>query len=113
MKKDNLLFVQHILECIEKIEEYTKKCTEEDFLNRPLIQDAVLRNLEIIGEATKNISQDFKEKHQDIPWRKMAGLRDILIHMYLGIDLEMTWNVILYEFPSLKEKLQKIKKEQK
>lgn len=76
--KDDKVFLQSILECIVKIETYTKSGKEE-FMSSDLIQDAVIRNLEIIGEATKRVSQGIKDKYQEIPWRQMAGLRDVLI----------------------------------
>ena len=70
-----------------------------------LIQDAVIRNLEIIGEATKRISLGFKEQHLEIPWRQMAGLRDVLIHDYMGVSLKIVWNVLQNELPQLKIKI--------
>ena len=74
-------------------------------MSSDLIQDAVIRNLEIVGEATKRVSQETKEQHQEIPWRQMAGLRDVLIHDYMGISLEIVWNVVQDELPQLKTKI--------
>ncbi len=68
-------------------------------------QDAIIRNLEIIGEATKRLSKPLKEQYPDIPWRSIAGLRDVLIHDYMGVDLESVWNVIENDLPPLKEQL--------
>ncbi len=65
----------------------------------------MIRNLEIIGEATKRISKEYREHHLDVPWREMAGLRDVLIHNYFGIDNEIVWNVVEKEMPTLKEKI--------
>ena len=107
--KDDKVYLYSILESIEKIEEYTVKGREE-FFNKPLIQDAVIRNLEIIGEATKNISQDLRNRLDDIPWRKMAGLRDVLIHDYMGVDINIVWNIIENELTGLKTKLQSLLK---
>ena len=73
-----------------------------------LIQDAVIRNLEIIGEATKNISQDLKIQNSSIPWKQMAGLRDVLIHDYMGISLKIVWNVVQNELPQLKTAIKEI-----
>ena len=74
--KNNKLYLRHILECIENIESYIPN-GEDDFFSLKLIQDAVIRNLEIVGEATKRISKDFREQHPYVPWREMAGLRDV------------------------------------
>ncbi len=102
--KDDKVFLQNILECIVKIETYTSSGKEE-FMSSELIQDAVIRNLEIVGEATKRVSQGLKEQHQQIPWRQMAGLRDVLIHDYMGISLKIVWNVVQNELPQLKIKI--------
>ena len=77
-------------------------------MSSDLIQDAVNRNLEIIGEATKKVSQATTEQHQEIPWRQMAGLRDVLIHDYMGIDLYIVWNVVQNELPQLKIKIMEL-----
>jgi len=79
---------------IEKIEEYTTDVNEEEFYKNTFVQDAVLRRLEIIGEAVKNIPDDFRAKYPDIPWRQIAGMRDVLIHAYFGVNLRRVWKVI-------------------
>lgn len=103
MKDDNV-YLRHILECIENIESYIPN-GKSDFFSSKLIQDAVIRNLEIVGEATKRISQDLREQHPQLPWREMAGLRDILIHNYFGVDNGIVWNVVEEEIPTLKEQI--------
>ncbi|ODA42101.1 DUF86 domain-containing protein [Desulfosporosinus sp. BG] len=105
--KDAKVFLQSIFESIEKIESYTFSGKDE-FMKSTLTQDAVIRNLEIIGEATKNIPQDVKEQNSEIPWKQMAGLRDVLIHDYMGISLKIVWNVVQNELPQLKTMIKKI-----
>lgn len=102
--KDDELYLIHINECIEKIERYTK-AGKQEFMNSSLIQDGVVRNLEIIGEATKKESSSLRDDYPEIPWRMIAGLRDVLIHDYMGIDLKRVWNVIEKELPVLKKNL--------
>lgn len=105
--KDDKVYLISIAECLDNIQEYTKN-GQNEFLNSKLIQDAVIRNLEIIGEASKNISKQLRALHSDIPWRQMAGLRDILIHDYLGVDLFIVWNVVENELPNLKLKIKSL-----
>ena len=109
MNKDIRVYIEDILECIEKIEKYTK-IDEDDFHENTQAQDAVLRRLEIIGEAVKNIPQDFKDKHPEIPWRKIAGMRDVIIHEYSGVNLERVWKVAKEDLVGLKEMIMNISK---
>jgi uncharacterized protein with HEPN domain len=105
VKKDPKVFLSHILESIQLIEEYSKSLTQAKFhKNRPL-QDAIIRRLEIIGEAVKNLPVSFKTKYPDVPWRQIAGMRDILIHEYFDVDLVLTWKVVKHELPRIKKKL--------
>jgi len=111
MKKDTKFFIEHILESIRLIEAYTKQVSKEDFFETVYIQDAVIRRLEIIGEAVKNILPEVRDKYQDVPWREIAGMRDVLIHEYFGVDLDLTWRVIKRDLPELKQKLARIMEE--
>jgi uncharacterized protein with HEPN domain len=90
-----------------RIEDYIKD-GRDTFMETPMIQDAVIRNFEIIGEATKNLSEDIKQDNSDIPWRQMAGLRDVLIHAYRRVQLTRVWNVIEQNLPQLKQRVQNL-----
>jgi len=109
MSKDYLVYIDHILESITKIEEYTSNLSKEEFFNNELIQDAVIRKLEIVGEATKRIPSNIYENYTDIPWLDMARMRDKLIHHYLEVDLDIVWKTIIEDIPNLKTHLEKIK----
>jgi len=108
VKKDNCLFLEHILESIINIEKFTKDKTKSDFLNSIQLQDAIIRRLEIIGEATKNLPKHFRDKYTDVRWDEMARMRDKLIHHYFRVDLNITWNVIKKDFPPLKKSIHSI-----
>ncbi len=108
MPREYKAYSNDILKAISKIEKYTANMTFDDFLRNELIQDAVIRNLEIIGEAAKNLPDDIKGSYPEIEWRKIAGLRDILIHAYFGVDLEIVWDIVQNKIPELKEILKEI-----
>jgi len=88
--KSNQVFVQHILDEISFLLEQASGLNYDDFLKNPVLKRAAARSLEIIGEAVKNISNDLKKRHQDIEWRKIAGMRDKIIHYYFGVN----WNIL-------------------
>lgn len=108
MNKDDRIYIEHIRESISRILEYTNDLNEPKFLENKLVQDAVIRQFEVIGEATKNISDQFREKHNFVPWKKMTGMRDKLIHDYIGVDLWQVWKTIENDIPILKEKLDEL-----
>jgi len=110
VKKDHV-FLEHILECIDRIEEYLAGIPEREFWSNTQVQDAVVRRLEVIGEAAKKISEPTRKKYPAIPWSKMAGMRDILIHEYFGVDYTIVWNTCKKSIPELKGQLKEVLKD--
>jgi uncharacterized protein with HEPN domain len=108
MKKDHRIYLLHILDAITAIETYTKNCDKVKFSKTRIIQDSVIRNLEIIGEAVKHVPLSIRKKDPTVEWKRIAGMRDILIHEYFGVDLDRVWQVIKVRLPELKEKLSAI-----
>ena len=106
MKNDHA-YLCHIRDSIAKIESYAV-VGKETFMTLSHWQDAVIRNLEIIGEATKRLSTPLKEQYPNVPWRSIAGLRDVLIHDYMGVDLESVWNVVEHDLPPFEEQIKVI-----
>jgi uncharacterized protein with HEPN domain len=100
--REEKLYLKDIANCIERIESYTSGGKEE-FLRQPIIQDAVVRNFEIIGEATKRLSWELKQAYPNVKWRQVSGFRDILIHDYLRVDLDEVWGIIERDLPILKK----------
>jgi uncharacterized protein with HEPN domain len=108
MKRNYTLFLKDIVSAIESIEKFVEGMSLDDLINDDKKSSAVVRKFEVIGEVTKHIPDRLREKHPDIQWKKMAGMRDRLIHAYLGVDYKLLWNAINIEIPELKIKLQKI-----
>lgn len=105
MIKSDKVYLDHIVYCINKIENFTLNMTKEDFLSNIVIQDATMRNFEVIGEATKKLSKGFREANKEVPWIEIAGMRDKLIHDYIDVDLEIIWMTIQQDIPELKKSL--------
>ncbi len=108
MIKSDLAYIEHILDCIRKINEFSKGLSLKEFRKNELVQDAVIRNIEIIGEASKKISSDTKQTYYKIPWKEIAGMRDKLIHDYLGVDVDVVWKTIKTDIPVLEKFISEI-----
>jgi uncharacterized protein with HEPN domain len=102
------VYLQDILESIKHIQKFLDGVSEDEFYENVEKQDAVLRRLEIIGEAVKHLPEEIRENHPDIPWRQIAGMRDIIIHEYFGVTLEMIWIVATVDILDLKTKMDEI-----
>ncbi len=108
MIKDPFVFISHIFESIKSIESFSKGLSKSEFFKDELRQNAIIRKLEIIGEATKNLKSEFRNKYLKVEWQKISGLRDKLIHDYFGINLERVWNIMEKDLPNLKIMIQEI-----
>lgn len=106
MKSDRL-YLSNIQDCIQRIESYTTE-GKTKFLKTSMIQDAVIRNFEIIGEATKRLSPGLKDAYPDVSWKQISGLGDILIHDYLNVNLHRVWGIVEQDLPSLKQTVTEI-----
>ena len=104
--KEDQIYLEYILECVNKIEAYSQG-GKQDFFNNSMIQDAILRRLQTLAESTQRLSKEIKASIPDVDWRSISGFRNILVHDYLGgIDLDVVWNVLENYLPSLKEQIQ-------
>lgn len=110
-KRDDKVYLHHILDAIARIEDYCQGLTKLDFEMDNLVQDGVIRQMEIIGEAAKNLSEDLRDKTTDIPWQDITGMRDKLIHGYFGVDLGTVWETVQRDLPPFKVQIKKLLKE--
>ena len=106
--KDDRLYLVHISECIERIDSYVSGLDKEGFMASSLVQDAVIRNLQTMAESTQRLSDRLKQAQNKIDWHKIVGFRNILVHDYLGVDIERIWNIIENELPPLKKAVQEM-----
>ncbi len=106
--KEEKVYIKHILDSIERLESYIQGANKEKFMKESIIQDAIIRKIEVIGEASKFISKETKEKNKDIPWKDIAGMRDKLIHAYFGVDLDAVWETVKKDIPVLKKEISKL-----
>jgi len=108
MKRDPKIFLQDILDCIEKIESYVANLDRAGFEADSKTRDAVVRNIEIIGEAIKNLPPKLRLDHNQVEWKEIAGMRDILAHAYWDIDVELIWGVVKNDIRNLSDEVEKI-----
>jgi len=113
MSKDDKAYLHHILDSILNIEDFTENIEENKFKSDELVQSAVIRQIEIIGEATKQLSNKTRDEYPNIPWKDMAGMRDKLIQGYFGVDIDAVWNTIQRDIPKLKDGIEKVLEEEK
>lgn len=106
--KDPEVFLKHILESIEWVEKDINNLTEDQFMENVPIQDAVVRRFEIIGEAVRNLSEEYKEEHSDIEWNKAMAMRNILTHGYFGVDLKIVWDTANKTLPEFKKQIESL-----
>lgn len=105
MIRDDAVYLAHILDALRQIVEYTRGMDFESFRTTRMVQDAVIRQFEVVGEATKNLSAGFRERNDTIPWKDLAGFRDKLIHQYFGVDLATVWRSVADDVPLLIDSL--------
>ena len=104
-KRDPLVLLEDIILAIQKIRRYTSQMDHDAFLRDELVIDGVARNLEIIGEATRQVPEDFRRVYSQIPWTQIAGLRNRIVHDYFGLDLEIIWEIIQHDLPEFEKQV--------
>jgi len=111
--KSDLLYVEHILECIRRIDEYTggqrDAAAREAFRRSSLVQDAVIRNLQVLAESAGRISAEHQALEPEVPWQQVRAFRNVLVHQYLGIDLEFVWSIIVDDLPPLRQRAEQLR----
>lgn len=108
MNKEASVFLKHILESIQLLEKYMEGVIEEEFLNSDEKQDLAIRRLEVIGEAVRNLPEEFRKEHNNVAWNKAMATRNILIHHYFGIDLEIVWDTVIKSIPEFKNQIEQL-----
>ncbi|MDQ1262885.1 MAG: hypothetical protein QG575_2066 [Euryarchaeota archaeon] len=108
MKKDDSVYLHHIIDAFLQIEGYTDGVSYEEFLSNRLLQDGVIRQLEVMGEAARNLSEGLLNEYPKIPWRQMISLRNRMIHAYFNVNLQIIWEIVQDDVPKIKENITNI-----
>lgn len=103
--KNDEVYLQHILDAIAKIEQYTTGVSYQVFSESSLVQDGTVHELEIIGEASRNLSEEFRNRHDEVPWHQIIGMRNRIVHVYFDLDLPAVWDAVKLDVPDLKAKI--------
>lgn len=111
MKKDDTVYLRHILDGIQQIQDYVQGLSTERFLHDKLLQDGVVRQLEIIGEASRNLSAEFRQTCVEVPWSQIIALRNRIIHAYFDVNLRVVWEIVQDDLPSLKQQVERVLEE--
>jgi len=106
--KDDRLYLIHVSECIQRIEKYLGDGGRDAFMASDLLQDAIIRNLQTMAESTTRISEDLQDKYPEVDWFKIRGFRNVLVHDYLGVDLDRIWNILANDLPRMKTAIEKM-----
>jgi len=106
--RDDTVYLKHIRDAGQRIESYLDGVSEDEFLEAPLIQDAVIRQIQVIGEAAKRLAAAFRGSTSDIPWSDIAGMRDKLVHDYMGVDLDAVWDTAIRDVPALMSQVEQL-----
>jgi len=111
MQREPSVSLEDILSAAVKIEKFTRGISYDDFVDNDLISDAVIKNILVIGEATKNITIEIKKMNPEVEWRKMAGMRDVMIHGYFSVNYRIVWDVVQNKIPPLRQQVEQLLKE--
>jgi uncharacterized protein with HEPN domain len=106
--KDDTVYLKHIGDALDQIETYLLGKSFEEFMSNKMLQDAVVRQLEIVGEATRNVSDNFRRRDRSIPWGQIVGMRNRIAHDYLNVDMEIVWDIVSQDLPLLKTRITKL-----
>ena len=109
-KRDPLVLLEDIILAIQKVGRYTAQMDHDAFLADELVVDGVARNLEIIGEAARQLPEEFRRNHAEVPWTQIAGLRNRIVHDYFGLDLEIIWEIIQHDLPELEKQVRALQR---